>query len=110
MNSYCENYTQNAVVGEYRLFRADIWNTLVDEHAFTVYIFAPFLSCAMEEAFRAFRLKNNLYTRTIAPCDREETARVVKEEPHRIMMYHQRSHHGSVPVRKRKSPRVKLNC
>ena len=82
------NIESDRIVGEHRLYKADIWNAGTDERAFTVYIFAPFLGCAIKEAFKLFRLKDGFYLRTAGGCSKEEAIRVIEEEPEHIMFYH----------------------
>ena len=82
------HFESTGLIGEHRLYKADIWNAETDEHAFTVYVFAPFLACAIKEAFKTYNLKKGLYVRTAGGCSREEAVRVIENEPERIMFYH----------------------
>lgn len=82
------NIESDRIIGEHRLYKADIWSAKTDEHAFTVYVFAPFLACAIKEAFKTYNLEKGLYVRAAGGCSREEAVRVIEEEPERIMFYH----------------------
>jgi len=108
MNERIADRTVRTIIGEHRLYRVEVWNVAFEQEAFTVYIFAPFLSCAMKEAFKVFRASTNLYPRTIAPCDCAEVIRVLEEEPQRIMTYHPETDEGFFRDIKKKR-RAKMN-
>ncbi len=87
--------TSDAVIGEYRLYRVDIWNRLTKKQVSVFYVFAPFLHCALTESLKRLRTEHNLYIRTVSPCIDNEAINVVNDIRDKIFVYQNSINHVS---------------